>query len=97
MVKFIEVPEITPEMVTALLPPTLLCAAKVMLPEMVAAVELLLMMAPFDEIPVPLRLIALPTVVPLRSNTAPDATVTVAVPNGPLVGGLAPLELPDLR
>ena len=86
-----------PEIVTAFDPPTLLCAANVMSPEMVAAVALLLMMAPFDEIPVPLRLIALPTVVPLRSNTAPDATVTVAVPNGPEVGGLAPLELPDLR
>ena len=90
-------PEMAPEIVTAFNPPTLLCAARVMLPEIVAAVVLLLMMAPFDEIPVPLRLIALPTVCPLRSNTAPDAIVTVAVPNGPLVGGLAPLELPDLR
>jgi len=86
-----------PERVTAFNPPTLLCAANVMSPEMVAALALLFMMAPPELIPVPLRLIALPTVCPLRSNTASDATVTVAVPNGPLVGGLAPLELPDLR
>ena len=86
-----------PERVTAFDPPTLLWAAKVISPERVAAVVLLLMMAPFDEIPVPLRLIALPTVCPFTSSTAPVAIVTVAVPNGPLAGGLAPLELPDLR
>ena len=91
------VPEMAPERVTACAPPTLVCAARVMSPEIVAAVAWLLMRAPFSLIPVPLRLIALPTVCPFTSSTAPEATVTVAVPNGPLVGGLAPLELPDWR
>ena len=80
-------PEITPEMVTALLPPTLLWAAKVMLPEMVAAVVLLLMMAPVDEMPVPLIVVALLILWPFKSSTAPEAMVNVPVPKASDSGG----------
>ena len=67
---------------------------KVMLPEAVAAVALLLIIAPPDERPVLLMVNRLEIDWPLRSSTALVAdTVTDPVPNGPVCGGpVIPLE-----
>ncbi len=83
-----------PESVKLFDPPTDALEPKVMPPDAVAAVVLLLIIAPPVERPVPLIVNVFEIDWALRSSTALVAdTVTDPVPNGPVAGGpVIPLE-----
>ena len=74
-----------PLRVMAPVPPKVALAATVTAPLAVAAVLLELIKTPVLPMPVPEMLSALATVMPFKSTTLPDCTVTVPVPMAPLV------------
>ena len=76
--------EMAPTMVIEPDPPIDVLAA-IVTPPLAIAAELELTKAPLALIPEPLKLRAFARLNPLRSSVNPDPTVTVPIPNGPLV------------